>query len=411
MQTKPYTVLILLALLLFALGIALLRWWQGPLVSTYRIQERPLVQTIVASGRIVTPSRAQIGSEIAGVVLERRVAEGDQVQPGDTLLVLRDDELAAQVRQAEAALAQLVNSARPQAQVALQRAETQLAQASRETVRRRDLAARSLLSAEALEQAMQQETLARSAVESARLSAAALAVGGSEEALLHARLDTLQAQRAKTTIRSAIAGTILTRHVEPGDLVQPGRVLFTIAQGNRTEILLPLDEKNLPLLALEQNAQVIADAYPTQPFAASLTYIAPSIDPERGSIDVRLTVGSPPTFIRQDMTVSVNIETARREKTVVIPNDALGPVHNDKAEVTSVRHGKLQRQQVTLGLRGLTQSEIIAGLQVGDNVLTDANTSYPDGKRVRINEQPFPVTSNHPTHDSSTRNELPVKLN
>jgi len=73
----------------------------------------PLVQNVVATGRVATVSRADIGSELAGVVLERRVQEGDQVKPGDLLVVLKSDELAAQVRQAEVALTELATSRRP----------------------------------------------------------------------------------------------------------------------------------------------------------------------------------------------------------------------------------------------------------------------------------------------------------
>ena len=95
--------------------------------------------------RVITISRVQVGSEITGVVRERRVEEGDVVAPGDVLVVLRADDLAAQVRAAEAALSQLERSTRPQAEVALREAESRLAQADREAQRRRDLFERALI--------------------------------------------------------------------------------------------------------------------------------------------------------------------------------------------------------------------------------------------------------------------------
>ena len=142
------------AILVLLLGAAygVLGWSQGPQVQGYEIAPLPLLQTVVAAGRVVTESRTQVSSELAGVVLERRVQEGDQVQPGDILLVLRADDIGAQVRQAEAALEQLLTMTRPQATLALENAQTKLAQAARETVRRRALAERSVLSIEALEQ-------------------------------------------------------------------------------------------------------------------------------------------------------------------------------------------------------------------------------------------------------------------
>ncbi len=124
---------------------------------------------------------------------------------------------------------------------------------------------------------------------------------------------------------------MLTRNAEPGDLVQPGRILFEIARAGATEVLVPLDEKNLEVLALGQPAMCIADAYPSRPFPAQVSFIAPSVDPQRGSVDIRLTVAPVPDFLRQDMTVSVNVETGRRDSAVVVPNDALGEVDGNRA--------------------------------------------------------------------------------
>ncbi|MDP5064418.1 MAG: efflux RND transporter periplasmic adaptor subunit [Haliea sp.] len=396
--------------LVLLLALMLLLGWclRGPEVVVYRLAAAPLLQTVVASGRIESVSRAQVGSEITGVVLERRIKEGDRVAEGDVLLVLRADEVMAQVQQAEAALDQLQTSTRPQSELALARAQALLVQAQREAERRRDLTARGLLSREALEQAEEQATLARNAVATARVAAASLAPGGTEEAVLNARLASLQAQLAKTIVRSEVAGTVLTRNVEPGDLVQPGRVLFSIALLGDTEILVPLDEKNLAQLALQQPAVVIADAYPERPFTARIDFIAPRVDPQQGTVDVHLQVSPVPDFLREDMTVSVNIETGRRSSTLVLPNDALIAVSGSSAQVVQVQEGRLQRVSVTLGLRGVALSEITEGLVAGDHVLADPSSALPDSSRVRAKEQP--LTTDEAVLAGRDRNELPVQF-
>ena len=408
MRAVRYKSAVIMLLLILAAGFAVFRWWQGPLLSGYSINSMPLVQTVVATGRVVTVSRTQVGSEITGVVLKRLVQEGDRVTRGDLLLVLRSDELTAQVRQAEAALNELMSSTRPQASVDLANAQVQLAQASRELQRRRILAKDSVISKEELEQSEKAESLARNNVESARLKALALAPGKAEEIVLRERLVALQAQLAKTQVRSEVTGIVLTRNVEPGDLVQPGMTLFTIALDGNTEIRVPLDERNLPRLALQQNASVIADAYPDRPFPAQINFIAPSIDPERGTVEVRLTVDPVPDFLRQDMTVSVNIETDKRAHTRVIPNDALGNVQGNKAIVLLLRDGKIHRQTVTLGLRGLAMSEVVSGLQDGEQVLADAVSPLKDGTRVRLTLQK--ISAAEPSNNTDSKNELPVKF-
>ena len=408
MRAVRYKSAVIMLLLILAAGFAVFRWWQGPLLSGYSINSMPLVQTVVATGRVVTVSRTQVGSEITGVVLKRLVQEGDRVTRGDLLLVLRSDELTAQVRQAEAALNELMSSTRPQASVDLANTQVQLAQASRELQRRRILAKNSVISKEELEQSEKAESLARNNVESARLKALALAPGKAEEIVLRERLFALQAQLAKTQVRSEVTGIVLTRNVEPGDLVQPGMTLFTIALDGNTEIRVPLDERNLPRLALQQNASVIADAYPDRPFPAQINFIAPSIDPERGTVEVRLTVDPVPDFLRQDMTVSVNIETDQRAHARVIPNDALSNVQGNKAIVLLLRDGKIHRQTVTLGLRGLAMSEVVSGLQDGEQVLADAVSPLKDGTRARLTLQK--ISAAEPSNNTDSKNELPVKF-
>lgn len=393
MRAIPYKLIVSALLLIIVAGFFALRWWQGPLLPSYRISAMPLVQTVVATGRVVAVSNTDIGSEISGVVLERRVAEGEQVAAGDLLLVLSSDDVAAQVRQAEAELAELISSTRPQAAVDLANAEVALAQADRNVERRRELAAISAISDEEMEQAIQAQAQARNNLENARLRANALSSGGVEEDLLSARIAALQAQLNKAQVRSKVSGTILTRNVEVGDLVQPGQSLFTIALDGKTEIRVPLDERNLSRLALQQPAVAIADAYPDKPFPVRISFIAPSIDPQRGTVEVRLSVDPVPDFLRQDMTVSVNIETDQRAKALVIPNDALANVKEDSAEVLLLRDGKTQRQAVKLGLRGLSASEVLSGLSAGDEILVDATVSLADGKRVRTALQAAPFTA------------------
>lgn len=406
MRAARYKILLII-LLLLAVGFALFRWWQGPVLPSYTLSTMPQIQNVVATGRVATVSRAQVGSEISGVVLERRVTEGDQVKPGDLLVVLKSDELLAQVRQAELALTELATSRRPQATAELASAKAQLEQASREAARRRNAEA-GILSAEEIEQALEAERVARNNYETVRLKAAALSTGQVEEASLREQLAVAQAQLAKTRIRAAVAGTVLTRDVEPGDLVQPGQTLFTIALTGNTEIRVPLDERNLPQLALGQNATVISDAYPDQSFPARINFIAPSIDPQRGTVEVRLTVNPVPDFLRQDMTVSVNVETDKRERALAIPNDALSNIKGNKAVVVLVRDRKIQRQPVTLGLRGLAMSEVTSGLSEGDQVLANAESLLEEGARVRLKPQDSSLMSSTDATDS--KNELPVKF-
>ncbi len=359
-------------------------WWQvarGPEVAAYRLELRPLVQRVVASGEVGNQSVAQVGSEITGVVAERYVREGDAVQAGQLLLRLQDDEQRARLAEAEAALRQLTDSLRPQAEAALREARHNHAQALREYQRREALRQRQLLSLEQLEQARRIERSLRVALERAELAAAALAPGGSEQQVLEQRLQAARANLAKTRIHAQVAGTVQNRAVEPGDLVQPGRTLLQIARADSREIILPLDEKNIAALALGQPAQVAADAYPEQWLAARVSFIAPNVDSSRGTLDVHLELLEAADFLRYGMTVSVNIETARREQALVLANDALLQRQGRQAQVQRVRDGRVEALSVRLGLQGDSHSEVLDGLAEGDLLLAEPAQV---GQQVRV---------------------------
>ena len=85
-----------------------------------------------------------------------------------------------------------------------------------------------------------------------------------------------QAARARTSyaaVKAPVAGTLIARNVEVGDVVQPGKVLMTLSPQGRTQLVVAIDEKNLALLVLGQQALVSADAYPAQRFAATLAWL------------------------------------------------------------------------------------------------------------------------------------------
>ncbi|MCH8501180.1 MAG: efflux RND transporter periplasmic adaptor subunit [Aliidiomarina sp.] len=379
---------VLLTSLVIVVGYLVWQTWQGPVVQAYTVQRAPLVQTVVAAGRVMNEARLQVGTEVTGMVVARYVAEGDRIQAGDVLLELRAETLDAQLRQIQTALRELNSRLRPQAAAELERAAIELAQAERESHRRYELWQAALLAEEAYEQAQRLERLARVNLTNAQLQVAALAVGGTEEQRLQAELAALQAQREKATLRAPAAGTILTRHIETGDIAQPGQTLFTVALDGVLEVRAQLDERNLGLLALQQDATIIADAYLDHPFAAVVTYIAPAIDPERGTIEVRLQVAESNELLRQDMTVSVNIETARRDATLVVPNEALLQNSGSQAQLWVVQDQQVELRTVRLGLRGLTMTEVVSGLAAGDHVITKLPGELEVGQRVRMQLQP-----------------------
>lgn len=357
-------------------------WWRGPEVEVVEVREGPLELRLVTTARVSSPSRIGIGSEIPGTVVERRVREGDRVRRGAVLIRLRDDDARARLGEAEAALAQFLERDRPATEAQAREAEARYAQAQRSAERARRLAAQGLVPNEQLELAEQSLAVALAQVQRARVLVRAGAPNGAEERLLRARVGLARAQLQRTELRAPVDGLVLRRAVEPGDVVVPGQVLLELAADAAVELVAAVDERNLAALAEGQLAWAAADAYPERRFVVRVAHIAPMIDPGSGAAEVRFEVPDPPAELRYDMTVSVDIELARRERALLLPADALRAVRGDRAEILLLRDGRVHQAEVRIGLRGLGEIEVLSGLVVGDTVLPASSMLQP-GARAR----------------------------
>lgn len=369
-------VLIVLAFLLRSL-------LSPPTVHSFPVQAQPFVATVVVSGRIATPSRVLVASEVLATVRERRVSEGDRVEPGQVLLVLDDAPLRARMEEVEAQLLQLRERLRPETEASLSEAVARRRQAEREARRARELARGGLIPESESERA--EEALAVAQAQERRLAtlARAYAPDGPEERLLRARLETLKAERERYLVRSQVAGTVLRRFIEPGDVAQPGRALLEIAADGPVEAICQAEERQLARLSLAQPAWVVPDALPELRAEAVLSFIAPAVDPTTGAIELRFRLLDPPAALRQDMTVSVEVETARLEQALVVPNEALGGPEGRRLRV--VREGRVEELMVEVLARGLERSAIAGPLSSGERVLVYAEAP-PPGQRVRLRE-------------------------
>lgn len=370
-------------------------------VEVTLVEQGPLRQSVVASGRVRTPERIELSPQLAGRVVAVEVREGDAVAEGQPLVRLDDgewkaavDQASAAVTQAEARLRQLRELGLPVAEQALRQAEATALQARAQHRRVRELVARGFYSQAQLDEARRAQEVAESQVTSARLQRDSQQPDGIEVALAQSALEQARAAlvAAQTRLGYAIlrapsAGTVLTRAVEAGDTVQPGAVLLTIAPAGDTELTVQIDEKNLGLLRLGQPALASADAYPGERFAAELAFIAPSVDALRGSVEVRLRVPEPPPYLRHEMTVSIDIEAARREQTLMIPASAVREAGGAQPWVMVVRDGRTVRQPVRLGIRGEGRVEVLEGLAVGEAVVPAA-LELAVGRAVRTQAAP-----------------------
>ncbi len=369
----------------------------GTPVETVEVLRADLVQTVVASGRVMSPRRVRVGAVITGRVVAIPVTEGQAVKKGAELVLLEDKDVRAALAQAQAGVAQAAAKVRqlrevglPAAQQALLQAEATLTQLRGQFDRTKRLQAQGFVGQSQLDDAQRNLDVAESQARAARVQVETNSTRGSDFAMAMTALEqaraaerVAQAKLPDMVVRAPVDGVLISRNVEVGDIVQPGKELFLLAPAGETQVIVQIDERNLSQLSLGQKALGSADAFPGRRFPAELIYINPGIDALRGSVEVRLRAPSPPDYLRQDMTVSVDIEVARRAQAVVAPTQAVRDATTAQPWVLAVRNGRAERVPVKVGLRGDGRLEVLEGATPGDALIPASLGLITAGQKVR----------------------------
>ena len=373
------------------------RWSERWPVVTLQPQE--LVQSVVATATVQTQHRANVGVQIAGTVMAVQVMEGDRVRAGQPLLRLDDREVRAAANAAELAVKQAElkwqswrEVQAPVAHEAEQQAQANLTQAHAQWQRQQDLFRQGFIGQSALDEATRAYRVAQAQARSASAQERANAQGGIEQELARSALllaqSNVAAARARlsyTDVLSPFTGQVVSRNVEPGDTVQPGKTLLVLVPDGVTELVAQIDERNLSLLRVGQPAVASADAYAGQQFTAVVSRIAPGVDAQRGAVQVKLRVEHPPDFLRQDMTISVEIEVLRKPAALLLPLEAVHELDSSQPWVWALdTEDRVQRTPVMLGVRSGPRVEIISGVVAGTRVVASAAAELKTGQRIRV---------------------------
>lgn len=391
-----WTVVLGFAVLVAVLGAA--RTVRGPEVEGLRVTRGPLVHHVVVSGRVSPPARVSVASQLSGTVEAVLLDEGERVAPGQVLVRLESstqqadlERARAGVLQARARLTQLLEVSAPQRAQAVRQAEVEREQAQKAFDRAQALFEAGAVTRTQLDDARAALEVARSRLRSAEALATASAKGGAEQRLTEAALAQAEAERAAAEARLAqtaltvpVHAVVLRRDVEPGDSVQPGRTLMVLARVGETELTVEPDERSLAYIQPGQPALASADAFPEQRFPARVRTVAPSVDPDRGTVEVKLAVPEPPAYLRPGMTVSVEIEVGRREDVLLLPVEAVRDAASERPWVLVLQGGRAARRDVQPGLRGERRWEVVDGLAEGDVVLLAPPRQVGPGQRARV---------------------------
>lgn len=369
---------------------------KGVDVRMEEIQRRNLVQIVTASGNIRARKNVDISSDVSARVAELLVKEGQDVTAGQVLLRLDPAQYEAARSRAAAALAQA------RAQEEQQRAN--LLRAQRDLDRLVALQAR-----DSLLVSPQQIDDARTTLEVAKAALAATRHGVDQA---QASLEEAEDRLKKTIIRAPIDGKITRLNVEEGETViigtmnNPGSLVLTISDLSVIEVVVQVDETDIPEISLDDSASVRIDAFPKTEFTGHVTEIGNSaIRPptqqasgQQAAIDFEVVITLDPTDadLRPDLSATADIVTERRDSVLAVPIIALtvrdrSEIEGDSAKADSaaqaaaaaagsdenndvegvfvVHAGKAVFTPVEVGIAGREYFEILSGVSEGDTVV------------------------------------------
>ncbi|HUG54848.1 MAG TPA: efflux RND transporter periplasmic adaptor subunit [Vicinamibacteria bacterium] len=253
----------------------------------------PRQAVVAADGRVVTYPGGEVvvGAERAGRVVRVRVDEQQVVGKGELLAELESDTLRA---------------ARDEARARLSESEAEARLALLTLARREDLARQRIVAAHLLDEARRDVEMAQARVETAR-----------------AALARVEAELRDTRILAPIAGTVTARHVHPGEMVEVGRRVVTVADLGRLRIEGEADEADAAAVVLGAPVEIRADGFPGRTWTGRVEEIPGSVtlrrlkpqDPARPTDTRVLAVKvafAEPTPLKLGTTVALRIEVGER---------------------------------------------------------------------------------------------------
>ena len=312
-----------------------------PATTVYGVvlQPREFADNLSLSGTLEANEQIEVRSEVSGVVEQINFEEGSSVSKGQALVKVNDIELRAQLRQVQTAQSLASENARR---------------------------ARLLLEKEAISQ--EEFDVANADYKSAQ-----------------AKVQLVEAQLSKTTIRAPFSGKIGLRSISKGSYISPSTLIANLVNTAQLKITFSIPEKYAQTMKVNQNLTFTTSGS-KEVYKAKIYAIEPTVETESRTLKIRAITENSDGKLIPGTFANVSLPLAKLENALLVPTEALIPIQNGKKIFVS-EGGKAKEIIVETGARTDKDILIISGLKAGDTILTSGVMTLKNGSPVKVKLQ------------------------
>ncbi len=357
---------IIIAVSLTLIGLYLAVQWSKPepIQVTVSKVERGIVEATVANTRAGTVKacrRAGLSPAMGGQITLLPVKEGDQVEAGELLLALWNDDLQAQVVLAE----QEARATRARAEASCIQADI----AQREAQRLQQLKASGAASIELIDQAASRAKSSRAKCASARAS-----VNVSK-----ARMDAAGANLARTLLLAPFSGVVAEINGELNEYVTPSPPgiatlpAIDLIDSSCFYVAAPIDEVDAPNIKVGMVARISMDAYGSQQFPATVRRIADYVldrEKQARTVDIEVVFNDPQQTPRllAGFSADAEIILSAHDNSLRIPT--LAVMEGPRVMLYNSDDERLQLREIKTGISNWDYTEVLDGLKENEQLVT-----------------------------------------
>jgi cobalt-zinc-cadmium efflux system membrane fusion protein len=186
-------------------------------------------------------------------------------------------------------------------------------------------------------------------------------------------LETRRIVQSQIRILSPLSGKVTERNVTLGEMVEPSKTLFTIADLSRLWGIADLPEQEISKIKKGLLTRVSVGAFPKEFFQGRITYISDLVDPATRTVKVRVEIDNSSGRLKPQMFASFSVSTGEAKKTLSVPDSAV-VLEGDKTIVFIVKEENKERlfekREVRLGSEVQGYYPVLFGLKPGEKVVT-----------------------------------------